>query len=354
MAREGKEHWEVTAVAPSFFRGDLRPIALESMEGELCLLRGLPCHFSRWPHLFVYGLGLRKLLQEHWDIVHCWEEPFTVAGGEVARWTQPGSCYVFFTFQNICKRYPSPFARIEKYCLDKCAGWIGAGKTVVEVMLRRGCSGKPYRMLPVGVDTERFRPDRDARRQVRIGLGWYDEGPPVIGFSGRFVEEKGLDLMMRLLDGLSTPWRALFLGGGPLEPALRQWSSNHRAAVRIVTGKSHDEVPAILNAMDILMAPSQTTTTWREQLGRMLIEAFSCGIPVVASDSGEIPHVVGDAGVIVGECDEPAWRRAVGELLESPARRLELGRRGLERAHAVYAWPVIARQHLDFFDELLA
>jgi len=56
----------------------------------------------------------------------------------------------------------------------------------------------------------------------------------------------------------------------------------------------------------------------------------------------------------VGERDETGWRHALADLLESPARRAELSARGLDRAHALYAWPVIARRHLEFFDELLA
>jgi glycosyltransferase involved in cell wall biosynthesis len=105
--------------------------------------------------------------------------------------------------------------------------------------------------------------------------------------------------------------------------------------------------------MDMLCAPSQTTPRWREQFGRMLIEAFASGLPVIGSDSGEIPHVLGDAGVIVGESNAADWRTAIGELLDSPARRKTLSAGGLDRARTHFAWPVVARQHLEFFDELL-
>ncbi|MFQ5668792.1 MAG: glycosyltransferase, partial [Candidatus Binatia bacterium] len=104
---------------------------------------------------------------------------------------------------------------------------------------------------------------------------------------------------------------------------------------------------------DVLSAPSQTKPKWREQFGRMIVEAFACGVPVVASDSGEIPNVVRDAGIIVGEGDQAGWVQALGDLLENPAHRAELSKRGMERARSKYAWPVIARQHLAFFDELL-
>lgn len=105
--------------------------------------------------------------------------------------------------------------------------------------------------------------------------------------------------------------------------------------------------------MDVMCAPSQTTPQWREQLGRMLLEAFACGVPVLASDCGEIPYVVGTAGLIIGERAEPDWVETLSELLENECRRNALKQRGLERAHSVFSWPTIARQHLQFFDELL-
>jgi glycosyltransferase involved in cell wall biosynthesis len=82
-------------------------------------------------------------------------------------------------------------------------------------------------------------------------------------------------------------------------------------------------------------------------------EAFACGVPVVASDSGELPYVVDDAGVIAGEHDEDAWVRAIGELIDDSAARAELSRKGLGRARSFYAWPVVARDHLEFFSQLL-
>ena len=122
--------------------------------------------------------------------------------------------------------------------------------------------------------------------------------------------------------------------------------------MRIVTGVPHDAVPQYLNAMDILAAPSQTTARWKEQFGRMLIEAMGCGVPVLGSSSGEIPFVIGTTGEVIGEEDITGWTQSIGALLESPARRAELSVAGRERATSVFAWPVIARQHLDFLNTL--
>ncbi|HVA84579.1 MAG TPA: glycosyltransferase family 4 protein [Candidatus Binataceae bacterium] len=354
MARAGGKQWEVTAVAPRFFPGDLRPIPLEPQPGELCRVAAIGVHLSRVAQLFFYGRGLRAVMRERWDLVHCWEEPYVIAGGQVALLSPAASKLVFYTFQNIAKRYAPPFSTIERRCAKRSAGWLASGETVAQTQLERCWSRKPHRVMPLGVDVELFRPDADRGRATRARLGWNDEGPPVVGFLGRFIEAKGLELLMRLLDETTSPWRALFVGGGPGEAALRAWASRHGDRVRIAGGVPHDRVPEYLDAMDLLLAPSQTTARWREQFGRMLIEAFACGVPVLASDSGEIPYVVGDAGLIVGERDELGWRRALADLLESPTRRAELAARGRDRAHALYSWPVVARRHLEFFDELLA
>ena len=150
-----------------------------------------------------------------------------------------------------------------------------------------------------------------------------------------------------------SPGAPLFVGGGPMADDLTAFARAHPGRVRVLTGVSHDEVPEHLNAMDLMCAPSQTTTKWREQFGRMLIEAMACGVPVLASRSGEIPHVVGDAGLIVDEADVAVWSSALDRLLADAALRRDLSARGLARAHAKFAWPVVARAHLAFFEELL-
>jgi glycosyltransferase involved in cell wall biosynthesis len=82
----------------------------------------------------------------------------------------------------------------------------------------------------------------------------------------------------------------------------------------------------------------------------MLIEAMSCGVPVVATGSGEMPYVIGDAGRIVPERDPAQLAGALDALLDNPDERRALTEAGVERARALFSWPVVARQHLDFFE----
>jgi glycosyltransferase involved in cell wall biosynthesis len=353
LALAGAGEWEVTAAAPARYPGDLRDIELEPIEGEACRTVPVPVQFARKPHLMLYGKRLRELLRERWDVVHCWEEPYVASAWQVARWARPEAALVYATFQNLPKRYPPPFAQMERRAMRRADGWIAFGRTVEEALADRpGYRDRPHAVIPPGVDLVRFRSDAEARLRVRAELGWTGDGPPVVGFLGRFVEEKGLRVLLRAWEA-AAPSRLLLVGGGAMEAELRTWAGSFADRVRVVTGVPHDGVPGYLNAMDMLVAPSLTTPRWREQFGRMLVEAMACGVPVVGSDSGEIPHVVGGAGIVVPEGDEGALRTAFDGLIGDAGQRMNLSARGLERARSDFALPVVARRHLAFFDGLV-
>src|SRR5262245_11281016 len=350
LARSGK--WDVTAVGPSRFHGDFGWHTLEAQPSEACSVVSVPVRPGRPIHLMLSGRKLSELLREPWDLVHCWEEPYVAAAAQVLVNTPADVPVVFATFQNIAKRYPPPFSWIERYTMARAAGIVAFGRTSREIVVERAPADTPVRTIAPGVDVERFAPDPKARARLLQKLGWND-GVAVVGFLGRFVPEKGCVFLTRVLDRLERPWRAIFVGSGPLESELRKWAGQYGDRVRIETGVAHGGVAEYLNARDLLCAPSQTTARWREQFGRMLIEALACGVPVIASDSGEIPDVLADAGVVVGEGDEQAWTRTLGELLGDTARLRQLSRRGRQMAVERFAWHVIARQHVEFFDEIV-
>jgi glycosyltransferase involved in cell wall biosynthesis len=356
MARVGGDAWDVTAAAPKHFVGsnDLRPVHLERQDDEPCRVVPLNAYLTARVHAFVYGWGLRALVAERWDLVHCWEEPYILVGGQMAWWTPRGTPLVFRSAQSISKSYPFPFKQIEKYAIQRASGWLCCGRLVEQMLRGRpGYDRLPHARIPLGVDVNAFRPDRAAGEAILHKVGWDSKGAPVVGYLGRFTPEKGLDLLQRSLDRVRTPWRALFVGAGALLPSLRAWADRHGDRVRVCVDVTHDQVPAYLNAMDILCAPSQTTRSWKEQFGRMVVEAFASGVAVIGSDSGEIPYVLKDSGIVVSEKDEAGLTRAIEELLEDGKKREELGRRGLARAHDEFAWSVVARRYLQFFEAVL-
>jgi glycosyltransferase involved in cell wall biosynthesis len=353
MATAGRGRWEVTCAAPRYFHGanDLAPIAIEPTPDDAYRLHAVGAHLTSEVHVFSYGLELRSLLRQPWDLVHAWEEPYILAGWEVSRWIRAGNKLVYRTAQSNPKVYPPPFSWFERSSMARASGWICSGRSVEENLRGRPGYDSPHLLSPLGVDTGFFSPNPSQRAAAAAKLGWSADGPPVVGYVGRFVPAKGLALLMQALDAVETPWRALFLGAGKLEGELKRWAARHGDRIRVLR-VPHNEVPAYLNVMDVLCAPSQTTTGWREQFGRMLVEAFACALPVIGSDSGEIATVLGDAGVVVKERDVAGWTLAIQDLLESPAKRAELGAKGLEQARTRFTWQVVARQYLSFFEQL--
>jgi glycosyltransferase involved in cell wall biosynthesis len=352
MAIAGRGRWRVTAIAPAAFAGDLRPIVLEPIEGEASAVRPVRMRLQRSPHLSHYA-SLRAMLPRDADVVHAWEEPYVLAGAQIARSAPPRARVVVATFQNLDKRYPWPLSAFETATMSRADGWIAFGQTVADTLGgRAGYSSKPHAVIAPGVDVTRFQPDAGAGRAIRRSIGW-PEDALVVGYLGRFVREKGIDDLCEALGDMRADWRALFVGGGPLEDVLRGVAARYPGRVHIQTGVIHEDVPRWLNAMTILCAPSRTTTAWREQFGRMLIEAMACGVPVLASDSGEMPAVVGEAGRVIPERQPQAWARTIDAVLGGGADRRRMAAAGRDRAAAEFAWPVVARRHLAFFDTLM-
>ncbi len=361
IAIAANDRFEVTVVGPAFYHGsprfgDLEPAHLVVEPGETARIAGMPMFVTSNVHLAFWGDAVRRLMRERFDVVHCWDEPFNFSCTQVARLAPRDAAFSFYSFQNIDKRYPIPFNRFERYTLARADGWVAAGKLVEDVLLPRPMyAERPHRILGLGVDIARFKPDELARRDVRAKYGWDDGSDvPVICYLGRFTEAKGLPIMMRALEKIGKPWRALFIGSGDLEGNVAKWAERYPGRVAIAHNLPHAEVARYLAACDVLCAPSQTTPKWKEQFGRMLIEALACGVAIVTSDSGEIPFVVGDAGIIVPEKDEARWYDALDRVISDPTLRASLEARGLARARERFAWPVVASGHIDFFEGIVA
>jgi glycosyltransferase involved in cell wall biosynthesis len=347
---------DVTVAAPVAFRSGLGPIDLQPEPPQSNLeLKALSARLTQWTQIFAYDRrSLATLIEQGaFDVVHAWEEPYIYAGYQIVRaMANSNAAFCFRTAQNIDKRYPFPFSRFERAARERAQGWIAGGNLVFESMVRRGFPKERGRIMTLAVDLDAFKPLSPERKQKvahELGLP-----PPIIAYVGRLTRAKGIDLMMRAMDavGAATPWSLLALGTGPLEAELRNWAStrgwSERVQVRLVP---HRDVPAYLGAAEVLLAPSQTGPRWREQFGRMVIEGFAAGVPVLGSDSGEIPYVVGDAGKVLPENDADAWARAIIEVLGSADLRADMARRGLARVQA-YSVAAIAKQYSAYYRDL--
>jgi len=110
----------------------------------------------------------------------------------------------------------------------------------------------------------------------------------------------------------------------------------------LATGIPHQDLSKYLSLMDVLVLPSKTMPTWKEQFGRVLIEAMACQVSVIGSSSGAIPEVIGKAGLVFKEGNAADLRAKIEQLKSSPKVRKELAQKGYRRVLDNYTFEKIA------------
>jgi glycosyltransferase involved in cell wall biosynthesis len=113
------------------------------------------------------------------------------------------------------------------------------------------------------------------------------------------------------------------------------------------------EMPNFYVELDALVLPSRTRPNWKEQFGRVLIEAMACGVPVIGSNCGEIPNVIGDSGLIFPEENAEALAAHLTALRESQPLRAELAAKGRARVLAHFTQASVAERTVAFYRQIV-
>lgn len=194
-----------------------------------------------------------------------------------------------------------------------------------------------------GIDTEQFRPlPAVSRRPLRLMATASADAPL-----------KGLRYLLRAYASLLPRYPQLELllvsklqPGGKTERLLRHLGIADR--VQFVSGISTEQMVQYYAEATLAVVPSVY-----EGFGLPAGEAMACGVPVVSTDGGALPEVVGDAGVIVPTRDVEALAGAISGLLEDPERRARLGAAGRERIVRKFSWEVCARDMSNYYQRVL-
>ncbi len=253
----------------------------------------------------------------------------------------------FFTWINWETPLRRPWEAAQRYNLRHSNGAIGGNRAAVDILKRHGFRGKTTVIPQLGVDPDFYSPGSNTALREKLGLQGI-----VIGFIGRLVPEKGVQLLLQASQKLDAEITLMFLGFGTLENELKNWVSEPHRKVVQVSAVGHDDVRDYLRAMDILVLPSYDTPTWKEQFGHVLIEAMACQVPVIGSSAGAIPEVIGDAGLIFPEKSVDKLAEQLQLLVHSSSERDRLGRLGRRRALENFTHEKIALQTLEFWKTL--
>lgn len=343
-----KPNLDLTVVVPPAWRDERGIMPLERKHTDGYQFIVAPIRFNGHFHLHYYPTLPEILAQVKPDILHLDEEPYNTATYLAARAMrdQNGNARIlFFSWQNIARSYPPPFAWMEKFVYRNSDAAI-AGNREAEKILRAKGFGKPICVIPQFGVPDSFIPSPAPR----------NPGPLTIGYAGRLVREKGIEVLLQALTSLQGDWQLKILGSGPLSDSLPQLARELAIAdrVRFAPWAASDRMPEFYNSLDILVVPSLTQPNWKEQFGRVIMEAMACGVPVVGSDSGEIPNVIGDAGMIVPENDPAALTNVLTRLLQDPALRESLAIKGRTRALTHYSQQRVVDDTYDLYHSLIA
>lgn len=306
-------------------------------------LKAVPIAMNGSFHTHFYPTLGREIADFRPDVVHIDEEPYNAATWH-ALWLarRAGAKTLFFSWQNIARRYPPPFAWGERWVLRHVDHAIVGTESAAQVWRQKGYTG-PLSVIPqFGSDETLFKPT--PRR----------ERPFTIGFIGRLVPEKGVGVLLEAAAGLAGDWRLRLVGGGTLRAALAARVAALGLAERVcfLGQLPSTQMPQEYAELDVLVLPSLTRPNWKEQFGRVLVEAMLCGVAVIGSDSGAIPDVIGSAGLVTPEGNVDALRAALAELQAAPALRQAWGEKGRAHALAHYTQARIAQKTVAVYQTL--
>jgi glycosyltransferase involved in cell wall biosynthesis len=304
--------------------------------------------WGRHPSLFVFDPRpvWRLLRSRHWDLLDIHEEPNALATAEllVLRGATRGRMpFLLYSAQNIEKRYPPPFRWIERWTLHRAGGVYVCNRAAGEILSAKGLRGELVE-LPLGVDTDHFGPTAASA----------PSHPLRVGYVGRLNDHKGVAVLLRAVaqdDAVVVE----VVGAGPQAAELAALAKEIGITDRVVFRgfAEQGELPDLYRSFDVLAVPSLPQPGWLEQFCRVAVEAMASGVPVVASDSGALPEVVGPAGLLVPPGDPAALAGALRRIGSETGLWSRLRGEALQRAPQ-FAWPAVADGHLSLYRDVLA
>jgi glycosyltransferase involved in cell wall biosynthesis len=285
--------WDVTLVVPKVWISEYgRPLEAALLPGFQAQLIPIPVLKNGSVPLHFYRTRATRLLKQvKPDVVYSHNEPYAFSTIQwcLANARSLDAPFGFFSCQNLVKHYPVPFRQAERWVYRKSRFAFPITRSVEQVHRFKGFKGDST-ILPLGFDSSLF----PVRQRCENATGEFR-----FAYLGRVVEEKGLLTLVNALAALPDKrWHLEIFGSGPFETLVKDKADElgigqHLKWQGFVPQK---EISMRLAQVDAVVLPSETRGNWKEQFGRVLIESLASGVPVVGSDSGEIPIIIRESG----------------------------------------------------------
>ncbi|WP_416670497.1 glycosyltransferase family 4 protein [Egbenema bharatensis] len=348
---EQRTGWNLTIITPSNWKNEygqvLSPERWSTYQGEF---KTIPVWNTGNIPLHLYRSTFIQLLQAlQPDAIYVHHEPYALATAQIylANQLTLQRPIGFYSAQNIFKTYPLPIRWIEQMVFQSSSFAFPVSHSVEAVLSKKGFARST--VLPLGIDPSLYKPHSDADT-IRQSLKRSPD-QVLIGYLGRISEEKGLKTLLYALKQIeSLPWRLIVVGAGTDEAEFQTIAQSLKLDDRIQSLGfiPHTEAPRYLSAFELLVLPSETRPHWKEQFGRVLIEAIACGTPVIGSDSGEIPYLIQatNGGLIFPEADAAALADRLKTLIRDSTLRQTFVHQARPYVLQHYTTPAIAQSFI--------
>ncbi len=232
----------------------------------------------------------------------------------------------------------------------------------LDLLQRAGRCGLPHSKAVLqhyGVDTRGYAHNAAVGRELREQLGISATSPVVLGL-GRLVYKKGLEYLLRAAPGIIARHpnaEIVIAGDGPLRRDLESLVDQLmvKSHVRFVGNISWTETHRYFNMSDVVVIPSVRDQEGNvDGLPNVLLEAMSCGRPIVATRVAGLPEVITDRvnGLLVEEKNPQQLAEAVSELLSSPQLASSCGKANSSKVEAQLTWNQVAQRMVGFYEQV--
>ncbi len=303
----------------------------------------LDLRLTRTPtHNFLSIPIAKKIIRENEiDFVHAHESFAGLAANILRKISGEPYLLTMHTIDSLqpeWKPFEIPFAAVERKAIKRAKLITCPGEGIKDKLVKlRKADPKKVRVIPNGVDVDKFNiPDWWAKLKVHAPN-------KLLVCVGRLSESKGLPWLIEAMRELKD-WNLWIAGGGPLEKKLKRKASTMKN-VKLLGFRS--DIPEILCAADIYVQPSLS-----EGQPISLIEAMAAGKPIVATTVGEIPNVLGKAGVYINPKDSKAIVKAVRGLERDKKKAKRLGWEARKLAKG-YSWDKVAKGFAKVYKEMM-
>jgi glycosyltransferase involved in cell wall biosynthesis len=275
------------------------------------------------------------------DIVQIEAEPGTQAAAAATRAAARLDIpTIAFSWESLSRSRSFFERRRRRTTLHAAEGVLGGNRLAVG-LLRSEAPAARHAVVPqMGVSFV-----AQGERPLRAGIA--------IGFIGRLLPERGTEMLFRACNQVMGAWTLSIIGTGPEQEQLEALAQRLGLASRLnwLGGAGRAEIERFWDEIDVLAVPSRATPDWVEQFNPLLVEAMARGVTAVVVETGALPEIVGDAGMVVTDAESMAL--AFQHLLADPAMRQRLGEAGRRRALARYTDSAVAEQTLEFWREVV-